>query len=83
MTVTDEAKLFAVRQQLLEMRFKLDASIKIINYVFERDNTFTESIDDDGSSEFTDTCDPITGLYPGQKPNMENTDTEDTAECVE
>ena len=38
MTVTDEAKLIAVRKQLLEMRFKLDASINIINYVFDKPN---------------------------------------------
>ena len=86
MTVTDEAKLFAIRTQLLEMRFKLDASIKIINYVFERHETPPKL--DNGSVLGYDTCscDPVTGLYPGQKPNMEDTECEneaDMTECLE
>lgn len=44
MTVTDEAKLIAIRQQLLEMRYKLDASINIINYVFDQPNTSDKSV---------------------------------------
>ena len=83
MTVTDEAKLFAIRQQLIEMRYNLDASINIINYVFERDNTPNESVNNDNSSECTDLCDPVTGLYPGQKPNVEELNEEPTVEDIE
>lgn len=39
MTVTDEAKLFAIRQQLIQAQRGIDAATKIINYVFERDTT--------------------------------------------
>ena len=81
MTVTDEAKLFAVRQQLLEMRFKLDASIKIINYVFDRDESSNEVDGHHEPSRVLNTRDPVTGLFPGQLPNVE--DVEEEAECLE
>ena len=87
MTVTDEAKLFAIRTQLLEMRFNLDASINIINYVFERDVTPTK-LDTDSvpSDDVVIDCDPVTGLYPGQISYVEESECEtDTVEemCVE
>ena len=66
MTVTDEAKLFAIRTQLLEMRFKLDASIKIINYVFERSPNTSEVVCSLHHSDDTNLSDPVNGLYPGQ-----------------
>ena len=77
MTVTDEAKLFAIRTQLLEMRYKLDASINIINYVFERPSASQDQRskgDDSGlqvpvnpePSRDTSFSDPVDGLYAGQ-----------------
>ena len=76
MTVTDEAKLFAIRQQLLEMRYKLDASINIINYVFERPSASQDQRskgDDSGLEVLSDPApvEPVSSsvlveLYPGQ-----------------
>jgi hypothetical protein len=85
MTVTDEAKLFAIRTQLLEMRFKLDASINIINYVFERVDTTDVPVSSITSD--TDTCagDPITGLYPGQisYEEIQCEEADSATECLE
>jgi hypothetical protein len=92
MTVTDEAKLFAIRQQLLEMRYKLDASINIINYVFERDDSGLEV------PAYPEPCAIVhpscsIELYPGQvAPPQDFTDVdpeeldvslEEIVECVE
>ena len=66
MTVTDEAKLFAIRTQLLEMRYKLDASINIINYVFERDDSGLQVPVNPEPSRDTSFSDPVDGLYAGQ-----------------
>ena len=92
MTVTDEAKLFAIRKQLLEMRYNLDASINIINYVFERDDSGTQVPDVSESSGNTGSSDPV-GLYPGQipaQPDYTDVDPdepeitlEEVVECVE
>ena len=59
MTVTDEAKLFAIRQQLLEMRYKLDASINIINYVFDRVESPSEMVGRSTDRHDSCTIDPV------------------------
>jgi len=92
MTVTDEAKLFAIRQQLFEMRYKLDASINIINYVFDRDDSGTQVPDVPELSGDTGPSDTL-GLYPGQigpppdytdvDPNEPEIKLEEVVECVE
>jgi hypothetical protein len=86
MTVTDEAKLFAIRTQLLEMRFKLDASINIINYVFER-STGPSQLDTSPVLACDDSigCDPITGLYPGQisYEEIQCEEADSATECLE
>ena len=92
MTVTDEAKLFAIRQQLMEMRYKLDASINIINYVFERDDSGLEVLSDPAPVEpVSPSC--SLELFPGQiAPPQDFTDVdpeeldislEEIVECVE
>ena len=85
MTVTDEAKLFAIRTQLLEMRFKLDASIKIINYVFERSPNTSEVVGSLHHSDDTNLSDPVNGLYPGQiqSKELECKIEADSEECLE
>ena len=85
MTVTDEAKLFAIRKQLLEMRYNLDASINIINYVFERSNDPGLVVDRINVSGAPALSDPIGDeLYPGQIPNTELVcEEEEGIECVE
>ena len=92
MTVTDEAKLFAIRQQLMEMRYKLDASINIINYVFERDDSGLEVLSDPAPVEPVSSG-VLVELYPGQlEPPPDFTDIdpeeldvslEEIVECVE
>jgi len=92
MTVTDEAKLFAIRTQLLEMRYKLDASINIINYVFERDDSGIQVPVVSQPSGIISPSDTI-GLYPGQvAPPVDYTDVdpdepdislEEVVACVE
>ena len=92
MTVTDEAKLFAIRQQLLEMRFKLDASINIINYVFERTDSGLEVPTNPEPCAVVSPSDSLE-LYPGQvAPPQDFTDVdpeeldvslEEIVECVE
>jgi len=92
MTVTDEAKLFAIRQQLLEMRYKLDASINIINYVFERNDSGVEVLSNPIVSEPVASS-AVIELYPGQlEPQPDFTDVdpeeldislEEIVECVE
>jgi len=79
MTVTDEAKLFAIRQQLMEMRYKLDASINIINYVFERVDGELEVHAEPTLSVPTHTSDTVK-LHPGQiapPPDYTDVDPED------
>jgi hypothetical protein len=95
MTVTDEAKLFAIRQQLFEMRYKLDASINIINYVFERnENDATVALDNTSVSDDNHTFadrDPVSDLYAGQvQPPPDYTDVDpesdeevETTECLD
>ena len=92
MTVTDEAKLFAIRQQLLEMRFKLDASINIINYVFKRDDSGLEVPAHPEPCSIISPGDSLE-LYPGQltpQPDFTDVDPEELdisleeiVECVE
>lgn len=91
MTVTDEAKLFTIRQQLLEMRFKLDASINIINYVFDRPAVSDEAVPRlDVPNDFNSCRDVIefggqdsaTGLHPGQLPDdLQFVEEETEIEC--
>jgi hypothetical protein len=86
MTVTDEAKLLAIRTQLLEMRFKLDASINIINYVFERDESEYTQSSGSVSDMFDPTDpDPVTGLYPGQisYEEIECEEADSATDCLE
>ena len=83
MTVTDEAKLFAIRTQLLEMRYKLDASINIINYVFERDDSGLEVPVKPDNDKPISPSDIIIELYPGQiapPPDFTDQDPEEDPE---
>jgi hypothetical protein len=84
MTVTDEAKLFAIRQQLITSQRNLTSAIKIINYVFERVEPEPASPDNDSPSDTA--SDPVNGLYPGQLPEFQTLCEEpevESEECLE
>ncbi len=86
MTITDEAKLFAVRQQLIESQRNLHAAIKIINYVFDRDVTPAKLDADNDPGDDPSDGDPITGLYAGQLPEVQIPCEEpevESEECIE
>ena len=74
---------------MLEAEKKIYEVNQIIAYMFEGDGDSTEGtscnipVDSDNTD---DGCDPVTGIYPGQLPNMDETLAdlkEETVECKE
>lgn len=83
MQVSDEAKLIAVRNKLIEAETRLYEANKIFAYIFEGDGIGRESDGNDNSCELSDPSDPVTGLYPGQKPGLPDVDEAEETECLD
>jgi hypothetical protein len=81
MRVTDEAMLIAVRKKLVESEKRLYEANQILAYLFERECSEPETDDTDTICDSFDDPDPVTGLYAGQKPNIE--EVEEDEECLE
>jgi len=79
MRVTDEAKLIAVRKKLIEAETRLYEASKILAYIFEGPGDGADVHPADGHDVAA--CDPVTGLYPGQKRNPEVVTEEAAEEC--
>jgi len=77
MTLSDEAKLFAVRQKLLAAERTLYEANKIIAYIGDQPAPVTFELGHntvDNSMDSSDSYDVVTGLYPGQIPNQVSTE---------
>jgi hypothetical protein len=86
MQVTDEAKLIAVRQKLIEAETRLYEASKIVAYLFDERSTDVETLPRDVSGVSDGSDHPVT--YPGQiAPQPEWTDEEydeqEESECME
>jgi hypothetical protein len=90
MTVTDGDRFAIAMTKLAQARNAVYEATKIIEHLFEADGNdpLMEAVCSDGDhSGISDCLDPVTGLYPGQKPNIteanEEPTVEDIIECVE
>jgi len=89
MKVSDEAKLFAVRQRLLEAERKIYEANKILANIGEGFEIKLDPIPSDVSDYNSADPDPVTGLYPGQLPDItlacepEENESSDEEVCVE
>jgi hypothetical protein len=84
MQVSTEAKLFAVRQKLLQAERNIYECNKILAFVGDGSDTNLEAISCNVSGSSDDPCDPVTGLYPGQQADPDTLiQQEDDAECLD
>lgn len=95
MTVSDGDRFAIAMARLSQARSAVYEATRIIEHLFESDEcqSICESIADSELSGSSDSCDPVipdrdcqdpvTGLYPGQKPFTEINDEEEEAEDVE
>jgi hypothetical protein len=89
MTVTDSDRFAVAMAKLSQARSAVYEATRIIEHLFEANggDSLVETVRLSPVSECTDLSDPITGLYPGQKPNIgaaeEEPSEEDGVECVE
>ena len=90
MTVTDSDRFAVAMAKLSQARSAVYEATRIIEHLFEADGNYSFAEVDYSpvsSLSVSDNIDPVTGLYPGQKPNFteanEEPEVEDIVECVE
>jgi hypothetical protein len=86
MTVSDGDRFAIAMAKLSQARSAVYEATRIIEHLFESSGVspFSESVSEFNTGSSIDTCDSITGLYPGQKPYAKiEEEEEEGVECLE
>jgi hypothetical protein len=85
MTVTDGDRYAIAMAKLSQARSAVYEATRIIEHLFESDGKcpVIEGLPRNSTGNNTDTCDSVTGLYPGQILSKETVCEEVDSECLE